>query len=224
MRPLTLAAALVIAAAIVAGCDRGKPSTNSHPANTPRPAPAAAPTATQPPSVAAPTTPPPSTTATEHKAITTDKLEPYECGTITRLHTLGGVFLASQPKPEDFAQAKKGGVKTVINLRHAAEIKDFDEKQVVGAEGLAYINLPWDGPAELTDEVFDNAREHLKTAERPILLHCSSANRVGAVWLPYRVLDGGLSWDDALAEAKTVGLKSPDYEAKAKDYIGRRRK
>ncbi|MSR75648.1 MAG: hypothetical protein EXS14_09305 [Planctomycetes bacterium] len=76
------------------------------------------------------------TPVAEHKAITTEKLEPYECGTITRMHTLGGVFLGSQPKPEDFAQAKKGGVKTVINLRHAAEIKDFDEKQVVEAAGL----------------------------------------------------------------------------------------
>jgi uncharacterized protein (TIGR01244 family) len=155
----------------------------------------------------------------EHKAITTEKLEPYECGTITRLHTLGGVFLASQPKPEDLAQAKKGGVRTVINLRHPAEIKDFDEEKVVKAEGLAYISIPFEGPAELTDAVFDRVRETLKSAERPILLHCSSANRVGAVWIPYRVLDGGLSWDAAVAEAKTVGLKSPDYEKRAKEYV-----
>lgn len=159
------------------------------------------------------------TTEAEHKAITTEKLEPYECGAITRLHTLGGVFLASQPKQEYFAQAKKGGVKTVINLRHAAEIKDFDEKQVVEDEGMLYVNLPFEGPVELTDSVFDTVRDHLKTAARPILLHCSSANRVGAVWLPYRVLDGGLTYDQALAEAKTVGLKSPDYEERAREYI-----
>jgi uncharacterized protein (TIGR01244 family) len=165
----------------------------------------------------------PDSQGVEHQAITTEKLEPYECGTITRLHTLGGVFLASQPKPEDIVQAKKGGVKTVINLRHAAEIKDFDEKQVVEAEGLAYLNFPFEGPAELTDAVFDTVREHLKTAVRPILLHCSSANRVGAVWLPYRVLDGGLSYDEALSEAKTVGLKSPDYEKKAREYIEKHR-
>ncbi|CAG0957433.1 hypothetical protein PHYC_00543 [Phycisphaerales bacterium] len=227
MRHFSSAHAILLTAALVAGitgCDRGKP-TNSPPVNPPQPA--AAPTPPVAPPVAAPTTPPQTTAPpapAAHTAITTDKLEPYECGTITRLHTLGGVFLASQPKPEDFAQAKKGGVKTVINLRHASEIKDFDEKQVVEAEGLAYIHLPWDGPAELTDAVFDQTREYLKTAARPILLHCSSANRVGAVWLPYRVLDGGLSWDAALAEAKTVGLKSPDYEAKAKDYIERHTK
>jgi uncharacterized protein (TIGR01244 family) len=159
----------------------------------------------------------------EHRAITTEALEPYECGSIARLHTLGGVFLASQPAPEDFAQAKKGGVRTVINLRHASEIKTFDERRAVEAEGMTYLNLPWNGPEELTDEVFDKAREYLKTAERPILLHCSSANRVGAVWLPHRVLDGGLSWEAALAEARTIGLKSPELEAKAKGYISRRR-
>lgn len=157
----------------------------------------------------------------EHKAITTEKLEPYECGTITRLHTYGGVFTASQPQPSDFEQAKKGGVKTVINLRHEDEIKDFNEPEVVKGLGLNYINLPWDGPDELSDEVFDRSRELLNTAERPILLHCSSANRVGAVWIPWRVLDGGVSIDDAVAEAKVVGLKSPDYEAKARDYVAR---
>jgi uncharacterized protein (TIGR01244 family) len=197
--------ALIISAALV-GCAQEKS----------KPEPPAKPAAPQ-----AAVTPAPKE---EHKAITTDRLEPYECGTITRLHTLGGVFLASQPKPDDFAQAKKGGVKTVINLRHAKEIKDFDEKQVVEAEGLTYIALPWNGPDELTDDIFDKSRELLKTAQRPILLHCAAANRVGAVWLPHRVLDGGLSWDAALAEAKIVGLKSADYEAKAKDYIQRHTK
>jgi hypothetical protein len=45
---------------------------------------------------------------------------------------------------------------------------------------------------------------------------------VGAVWLAHRVLDGGLSYDDALKEAKTVGLKTPAFEEKVKDYIRRK--
>jgi uncharacterized protein (TIGR01244 family) len=157
----------------------------------------------------------------EHQAITTERLEPYECGTIARLHTYGGVFLASQPSPEDFAQAQKGGVRTVVNLRHADEVTDFDERAVVTDLGLEYVSLPWNGADELTDEVFDRARQVLDTAERPILLHCGSANRVGAVWIPWRVLDGGLSYDEALAEAKTIGLKTSAFEAKAKDYVER---
>lgn len=159
--------------------------------------------------------------APQHKAITTEKLEPYECGTITRLHTYKGVFLASQPRPEDFEQAKMGGVKTVINMRHERENKEFNERELIASLGLAYLNPAWNGPDELTDGVLDDVRGLLKTAERPILLHCSSANRVGAVWLAYRVLDDGLSVDEALAESKIVGLKSPAYEQKVKDYIQR---
>lgn len=157
----------------------------------------------------------------EHKAITTEQLEVFECGTITRLHTYDGFFLASQPAPEDFAQAQLGGVQTVVNLRHDAEIQAFDEDLVVGTLGLNYVNIPWNGPDELTDDVFDASRNMFNTVERPALVHCGSGNRVGAVWLPWRVLDGGLSIEDAKAEAKVVGLKSPAYEQKALDYIAR---
>lgn len=160
---------------------------------------------------------------THHTAITTDQLEPYQCGTVQRLHTYQGVFLASQPAAADFEQAKMGGVKTVINLRHAEENKDFDESQVVGDLGLNYFSVPWNGPDQLTDAKFDEVRELLRTAERPILLHCSSANRVGPMWLAYRALDGGATVEQATEEAKVVGMKSPDYEAKALDYVARHR-
>ena len=161
---------------------------------------------------------------TEHNAVVTERLEPYECGTIARLHTYGGIFLASQPKAGDFEQAKKAGVKTVINLQHEHEVTDFDERQVVTKLGLEYINLPWNGSEEFNDAIIDRARQLLDSAERPILLHCSSANRVGAVWLPWRVLNGGLSYEDALAEAKTVGLMSPAYKEIARDYIERQKR
>jgi len=159
------------------------------------------------------------TDSSEHTAVTTEKLEPYECGTVSRLHTYDGIFLASQPKPADFEQAKDGGIKTVINLRHDSEETSFDEEEIVTGLGLNYVHLPFNGPDELTDEVFDQSLELLKTAERPLMLHCASANRVGAVWIPYRVLEDGLSLEDAIAEAKVVGLKSPDYEKLAVEYV-----
>jgi protein tyrosine phosphatase (PTP) superfamily phosphohydrolase (DUF442 family) len=158
----------------------------------------------------------------EHRAIVTERLEPYECGTITRLHTYGGIFLASQPQPEDFEHAKKGGIKTVINLRLPSEVTEFDEKEIVEGLGMAYYNPGFEGPDMLTDDIFDRVRSLLSNEDhKPILLHCNSANRVGAVWLAYRVLDGGLGYEDALVEAKTVGLKTPAYEQKAREYIER---
>lgn len=151
-----------------------------------------------------------------------ESLEPYECGSVTRLHTFEGIFLASQPAEADFEQASMGGIRTVINLRHDFEMPDWNEQDVVQGLGLNYIHVPWNGPEELTDEILDTLRLELNQAERPILMHCASANRVGAVWLAYRMLDSGLSADEAKAEAKVVGLKSPAYEAKVLDYVARR--
>jgi len=163
----------------------------------------------------------PAADSTEHTAITTETLEPYECGTVKRMHTFGGIFLASQPQPADFEQAKKGGVVAVVNMRHASELKDFDEAALLDELDLEYITLPWNGADELTDEIFDRSREILNTVPRPVLVHCSSSNRIGAVWIPWRVLDGGISYEHALAEAKMIGLRTPAYAPKAKDYIAR---
>jgi len=148
------------------------------------------------------------------------KLEPYQCGTVTRLHAFGDVFLASQPSPDDFKQTSQSGIATVINQRHPDETQ-FNEQRIVENLGLQYYSIPWNGPNELTDEVFTRTRELLRTAKRPILLHCSSANRVGTIWLAYRVLDGGASVEQAIEEARTVGLRTPAYQHKALDYIRR---
>ncbi len=153
-----------------------------------------------------------------------DKLAPHKCGQVQRLHVLGGVYLASQPQAEDFRLLHKAGVKTVINLRQADEF-DWDEAGHVKQLGMTYVHLPFRAPSTLTDEVFDKARTLLKDKkQQPLVLHCASANRVGAIWLAHRMLDGGLGYDAALAEAKMVGLSLPAYVEKAQDYVRRRQK
>ena len=151
----------------------------------------------------------------------TEALEPYQCGSIQRLHTYDGIFLASQPSQADFEQAKDGGVRTVLNIRYDREHPEMDEKAIVEGLGITYIHKPWSGTDELTDSLLDELRGVLRDSERPLLFHCHSANRVGAVWLAYRVLDGGIPVEDAIAEAKQVGLKSPAYQEKVLDYIRR---
>lgn len=148
-------------------------------------------------------------------------LAPASCGGIAKLHAFGDVWLASQPTAADLEAAKAQGIKSVVNLRPRGEQADFDEQDFVSGLGLTYLNLPISGPSDLTDENLTRAREALRSAGRPLLLHCASANRVGAVWIPWRVLDGGLGIDAAVAEAKTIGLKSPELEAKARDYVKR---
>jgi uncharacterized protein (TIGR01244 family) len=160
----------------------------------------------------------------EHTPPTTEVLEPFACGTIQRLHTMGGVFLASQPSIQDFKDAKANGVATVINIRPAGEFTEFDIDKEVKALGFDYHNIGFKSAEDLSDDKLDLLRALLNgKAERPILMFCNSANRTGAVWLAHRVLDGGLSWDAAMAEAKMVGLKTPALENAVKAYIARRK-
>lgn len=152
-----------------------------------------------------------------------EKLEPAQCGTIKQLHVANGIYLAGQPAADDFALLQGLGIKTVLNIRHARETPDLSEAKLSEELGMTYIHLPWNGPDELTDAMFDDMRRVLRDAERPMLFHCGSANRVGAGWLAYRVLDQGMELDDALAEAKVVGMRTPAYEARALDYISQHR-
>lgn len=151
------------------------------------------------------------------------KLEPAKCGEVKQLHVFDGIYLAGQPSAGDFKEFKTRGVKSVLNLRTKDEM-DFDEAQTLKSLGIEYHHVPIASPDSLTDENFDKLRKLLnEKQQRPMVLHCASANRVGAVWLAHRVLDGGLTYDAALTEAKTVGLKAPGLEAKAKEYIAKQK-
>lgn len=149
-------------------------------------------------------------------------VQPADLGTTARVHEDDGALLASQPAAADLALARDRGVRTVISLRKDAEPVGYDERAEAARLGLAFESLPYGTPEELTDAVFDRARAVLRDTPRPFLLHCGSGNRVGAVWLPWRVLDDGASLEAAVTEAREIGLASPEYEQKARDYIARR--
>lgn len=159
----------------------------------------------------------------QKKTMSEPQLEPYECGTVERVHVFGEIFLASQPAPEDFQHASDGGIKTVVNLRKADEV-EWDEEAVVTGLGMEYHSVPYKAVVELTDDVFDEVRELLNApGNKPLMLHCSSGNRVAAVWIAHRVLDDGVSFEQAESEAKEIGLKLPAYANRAKQYIEARR-
>ena len=89
--------------------------------------------------------------------------------------------------------------------------------------GLDFHRIGFRTPESLTDDVFAASLKLLSDADAsPVMMHCGSANRVGAIWLAHRVLRDGIAVEDARAEAKAVGLKTEGYEAKALDYIARK--
>jgi uncharacterized protein (TIGR01244 family) len=152
------------------------------------------------------------------------RLEKSPLGSMPNSSAFADIHFGGQPSKADLAEAKKKGIKSVLNLRTAGET-DLDEGPLVKELGLKYYHVPFQGAAALTDEVFEKTRSILNDKNaRPLLLHCGSANRVGAIWLAHRVLDHKVPYEDALKEAKAIGLQTPGLVEKAKSYVERNKK
>lgn len=135
---------------------------------------------------------------------------------------LEGVATAGQPREEHLRQLADKGYKAVVDLRTAGEPRDYDEAVAAREAGLEYLNLPVAGPPE--DEMFDRFRQVMRDpGKRPVLVHCGSANRVGALLIPYLVLDEGQDPQEALNTAVSVGLRSRELADAALAYVNRKR-
>ncbi len=143
------------------------------------------------------------------------------CGGVKPLTAFGVLHLAGQPSPAALEELARRGVRMVVNMRHDSEPIGYDERAAVEALGMAYEHRPWNGAKQLDDRVFGEYRAVFSSAREPTLVHCGSANRVGAVWIAWRVLDGGVELESAVAEARRIGLTSAEYEAQARDYVAR---
>jgi protein tyrosine phosphatase (PTP) superfamily phosphohydrolase (DUF442 family) len=134
---------------------------------------------------------------------------------------LEGVATAGQPQIEHLRQLADGGFKAVVDLRTPGEPRGYDEAAAAREVGLEYVNLPVAGPPE--DETFDRFRQVMRDpGKRPVLVHCGSANRVGALLIPYLVLDEGQDPQEALNTAVSVGLRSQDLADAALAYVDRK--
>lgn len=132
------------------------------------------------------------------------------------------VATAGQPEEEHLERLAGAGYRTVVDLRTSEEDPGFDEPEVVRRAGMEYVNIPV-GHETIEDETFERFRELMADSERrPVLVHCASANRVGALLIPYLVLDEGKSAGEAEEIASRVGLKTDELRQAALEYVNER--
>lgn len=124
------------------------------------------------------------------------------------------LIVAGQPSADDWKALADAGVRTVINLRPAAEMQGRDERAEVAAAGLRYVELPIAGAGDINA---DNARrlaELLGQADGPVLVHCGSGNRVGGL-LAVAKAQEGMAADEATEFGRSAGMKSTESRARA---------
>jgi protein tyrosine/serine phosphatase len=93
----------------------------------------------------------------------------------------------------------------------------------VEKNNLRYFNIPVASSAPRPAQADEFIRLVKEKSNHPMLINCSSANRVGAFMMIYRVLDQGWAEDKALEEAIKIGLRGDELKKFARDYIAQRR-
>lgn len=123
----------------------------------------------------------------------------------TDLAPVNGLRAAGQPDAEILQRFAEAGYAAVIDIRAEDEDRGMDERAVVEGLGLDYLLLPI---ADAEDVSFDAARrldELLSGYEAPVLVHCASGNRVGAL-LALRESLAGAGDEAALEYGRRSGL------------------
>jgi uncharacterized protein (TIGR01244 family) len=124
-----------------------------------------------------------------------------------RADPIVGITSAGQPSAEALESLAKEGYTTVIDLRSAQEDRGFDEAATVEGLGMKYVSLPVSGGAGVTYENAAELDRILSETEGPVLLHCASSNRVGAL-LSLRAMLQGEDKEEALMLGTSAGLSS----------------
>ena len=114
---------------------------------------------------------------------------------------------SGQPNAAQLETLAEKGFVAVIDLRGPGEDRGYEEPGAVEAAGLEYSPLPIAGADAVSVENARKLGEVLDSFDGPVLVHCGSGNRVGAL-VALLEADRGASAEDALAAGRAAGLTS----------------
>ena len=117
-----------------------------------------------------------------------------------------GILSGGQPTHEQLKEAKSRGYKTVINLRPVGEARGNAEAQAVRGLGMKYLNIPVTGVGGITIENSELLVSALAAADYPVMVHCASGNRVGALFALDAALRAKLPLEGAIETGKLAGM------------------
>lgn len=115
------------------------------------------------------------------------------------------VYSAGQPSAEELAAYAGAGITTVIDLRGDDEDRGYDELGAALDLGLDYVTLPIDGVDAMTPSAVAAFTDAIDRARGPVLVHCRSGSRVGAM-MALRAARQGASVDEAMRKGIAAGM------------------
>ena len=129
-----------------------------------------------------------------------------------------GLLLGGQPTAKQLKAMGKAGYRTVIDLRPLAEDRGFDEEKAVRKAKMEYTNIAVT-PDSLDASTVKYFLTVLSNAARPVLIHCGSGSRAGALYYAWLVLEKGVPEDQAVEQARAAGLSDPDLGQRVHELV-----
>jgi len=115
------------------------------------------------------------------------------------------VYTSGQPSEEGFRKISAMGIKTVINVLPENQSVP-NEAEIVMANNMTYRSLPFH-LSGFKKQTIQHFAQILKKAEKPVLIHCATGNHVGGLWFAYRLLEQDIPLEQALSEARKIGMR-----------------
>ena len=139
---------------------------------------------------------------------------------VTKYNRLRPNIATSGPLKEGaINELKSLGFATILDLRGPDEGTDV-EKKASEVAGLRYLNIPVTTTVPSDKQVAEFARIVEDAKYFPLLIHCGSANRVGAMWTLYLARQG-IPISIAVDEGRTIGMQRDREDAVLK-HLGHR--
>jgi len=132
-----------------------------------------------------------------------------------RFEPADGITAAGQPNEAEFKELADDGYAAVIDLRTAGEDRGLDEETTVEELGMDYVELPIAGRDGINFENAKKLHQILSNYDEPVLVHCGSSNRVGALFA-LRAKMNGANDEDALAFGRSAGMTSLESTVKTR--------
>ena len=113
-------------------------------------------------------------------AVTSLKVDLDAVVELGEVKPVDGMTAAGQPGEAALKVFAEKGYAAVIDLRTAGEDRGLDEPAVIEALGMDYVSFPIGRDGITTDNAIVLGRL-IQAYDEPVLVHCGSSNRVGAL-------------------------------------------
>lgn len=126
-----------------------------------------------------------------------------------------GLLVGKQPTKEILTELAAAGLQSVVDLKGPMESRGFPEAAESQELGLTYYSLPIRSKSDISWTHAAQLHQLLQQATSPVLVHCQSGNRVGALFALSAMAEHNLNVAQSIEVGRRHGLTTLESHVRA---------